>query len=1599
MDLAEAAELPDADDERREDTIRVLSGLATSALSDDDLHEVRLELALLAAEAGRIPDALELVRQAHRSRPTLATARLWHELALRGADPEQAARALEAELQHASNDGARSAIEIARGRAAEDEGDAEGALRAFARASGYGARVEAAWAAERVAAGMGRWKEAADAAEQAARLTSDPEAATEWLGRAARYRLLEGERDAAAALLRNAGDALDAPAVGLGWELLAAGAGDAAAWLDLRRSQLEASPSVEIAIDAALVARYRVADDALARSFLERALELSEGEARRLVLAELTDLLDPAYDLALWTTHMRARLALEPEAPLRAHLAYRLARASVDLAGDLPSARAHAHAALDADPLHGPALELLARIGGADAGALAGRLRAEADAAPSPEWRAEALLDLADRLGDDGGAALVEAEQALPADPGLFAHVERALERRGAHADLAALRERALPHVRDPIARHRLLVGIARGYALHLDRVADAREALEKAASIEGTLSLSVEAQRELAALVEGDARVEALRTLVVRDPADAARHRADLAALLVAAGDDAGALEVVREGAGGAPPRHPLRRLAHRLYARLERPRERLGLFDECAASAERVAGVRWLARAADVCDWDLAQPEEALGRLRMALERAPHASIASALRDQLVRARRFEEALALDGGEPDGAAVLRRAAMLEAIGDDARATAEYARALDLGAAFARPGLERLLLRRGRWKELAERWGAPPEDAPPAVASALRYRASAIALERLGDAAGARAHLDAILAAAPGAMAAILMRLRTLAVGDPARAAALEEAIAHVDDPALRRAAQRELAHLLRDTDAALERWRAIALADPSDVVAAVRTSVGLERAGRTREQQELAQSMAKPTDAGLEALETIRSARRSAALGSLRAAADAWENALERPQRPFLALLELPRLYELLDQPALHELSLLRLAERLPRGPLAARTSIVLAEALSARGDLEGAMRKLERASIADPSYFPALSAIEAACAGGDGAPLIDALLRAFESETRPEVLPPLGVHLGRLLVEAERLDLAREVLERVVSIDHTHLPGQLWLAEVYEQTGEKDRLFEVLEAAATSTLADHELAVRALSRRVDLALEAEDMDRVRAAAAALGAIAPEHPRVLEATLTSALASGDHAEAAAVLEKLVALPDLRETVRVGYLFELATLKADKLGDVAAAIRALAEIRSPEAKEEAVRRLVELGDRSGRWDIASQALEAALDEADQLERSWELTIRKRLASLFDGPLGDAEAAVRQRRRIVELDASDVDALEALVAVAADPKELTRLTRLLFAARPDHALLERLRAGFLELRDEDAAFTVEAIAVGVGAASEEVEYFYRQRRTRLAAGPTKRALTDAELRGLLPAEQGPAIAFLRVIEPLLPEVLPPDFSAYGVDPASAPPLDAGFLGVVEAVADTFGIATPRAVAVAAQRGPAVEHHAGAPLLMIPRPMLDAPRREQRFVLGAMCWRIATGTTWGDPCRADPLKPKYLSYVLAAANQVLDGIEAPSGSPIQDDIRNRLDVSMGNAARDAAERARAGLSLAELDHDALLRATDVAAACVGLLLSSDPAAALTALGRWRRLIRDDDAAARAVTGFAVSERHRDLRNALALGLVE
>lgn len=1563
--------------------IRVLEAQLEVVRTDEDRALLSLELGLLHLDAGELEAASARLAVAG---PSAAAQRLRTELALRAGRTEAIAEALARELELAEGNAARASLRVAQGRL---EANPEHALEAFAEAAALESGVEACLAAERLLVRAHRFSEAADVARVAAERLQRPSIKGEWLARAARYALRAEEPEAAQRLLRRASELSPSGAsIALGWELLAARSGDAARWIELRSFGLETAPDLAAAIDAGILARYRLRDLEMARGFFEHAWAGSEGEVRRFLAAELMTLVDPIDNLGRWleVTQERRRLATDPAR--RAQLDYELARAHLDLADDRDSARACALACLEAAPQHGPALELLSRVDGSAGAELAEAFRREAATYSDPAARADAWCRVAEA---DAGAAvdvLGQAEAELPGDLGLLAGLEQTADPYA--PALTGARERALPHLTHPASRQRALLFLADSLAERGEADA-ARELLMQAAESEGLIALALDAKRQLEGLLPATERIAILKELLEADPWDALHRWTGLAATLLEQGDPDELAPAVAAVLDVAPERHPFRLLMRRLLVLVERPDELRALYDASARRGAGVARARWLERAADVSLHELDQPAEALERLSLARESWPGSPFgALAAHDILAREGDPRARLALPWDEQDPVATLRRGALLEAVGDDGRAIEAYRAAEAAGLTVAAQPLERLLASQGEWQALVLR-------AEESDRAAARLRAVVLASEWLGDPALTSRHLGD----ADGALELSLLHHRESADTDPDRPGILARARAASDDPVFDRALGREDAFLRGASGEGTSAWRAIAEGDPDDVLAVVHTTLSLSGADRTKELVDWMQGApAPPDDSSLAMLRSLRLARWSESLGSLRAAADASHALTARPPRPFLAYLQAPRLHRLLDDAAGYERSLGELARRLARGPASARAWLSLAEVVRDRGDHASALETLVRAHRAAPTYYPSLQAIAAASADHPG-PLIDALMRVQEAETRPAQRVAAGVYLGKLLVECERLELAREVLERVVATDPSSRAGQLWLAEVYERLEEPEGVFDALESVVDHGELEEATRLRALVRQIDIALELDAPDRATRAAMKLARIDEAHPKVLEATLAVARSEDDPRRMADVLERLSTSGRVSEGERVGYLFELATIQGEKLGDVSAAIRALGDIRSNEATEETVKRLLTLGEGSGRWDLASQALESALDGAAELDDAWELTIRRRLVAIFEGPLEDGVAVARQLRRIVALEPTDLTALRKLAEASGDPGEHVALRRLLFAAEPEPETLDALREDFAAAEDEDAVFLAEAVAVGMDWASEEARYFYRQRRAFLPTPNPEHALTDAQLEALLELPSGPVRALLAALEPVLHEVFPPDFTAYGVrleDPPSELPE-----GAVAETAMLFGCAPPAVHEVGAQLGPAVEHHAKGPLLLLPRTLIDAPQRQQRFALGCLFYRLSTQTTWSDPCRLEPLRPSFLRYLLEGLLRELRGEEAPTGKAILDDVQARLRAVMTD---DVRARARAAPGWEELDPervepDGLLRATALAAGKAGMIAAQDPAAALEALGRWPQLLHVDGKGRGlhdAVVGYAISEAHASLRETLGLGLI-
>ncbi|MCU1280860.1 MAG: repeat protein, partial [bacterium] len=546
--------------------------------------------------------------------------------------------------------------------------------------------------------------------------------------------------------------------------------------------------------------------------------------------------------------------------------------------------------------------------------------------------------------------------------------------------------------------------------------------------------------------------------------------------------------------------------------------------------------------------------------------------------------------------------------------------------------------------------------------------------------------------------------------------------------------------------------------------------------------------------------------------------------------------------------------------------------------------------------------------------------------------------------------------------------------------------------------------LEAVAAHPDVATPLAAEALRRLARVQLDQlDDVAGARATAARLGTLAPDELASLEVGLVVAERADDHAEAARLLGGLIANRQLDDDRRAQLQLQLASLQEVKLDDVAAAIQTLGEVKLPSRRRDAVDRLFDLGGRANRWDLAASALEATLDRAGEMEPSWELAIRSRLANLLEGPLERRDAAARQYERIVALDRGHVPALERLaeLSAATAPDKAIEYHRALLATEPRRLTSYRaLRQLFLTVGDEDAAFVTEALLEAVGVADEEEAYFYRQRRARLG-GQLDGVLTEDERALLAPEAVEPAFALVHAIGPALATVFPIDFAGYGVGGDDAP-ADSGVETAARAVAKLFGVDAYKLLGVPNRSGPCVEPGT-PPVLFVPRNLADAVAREQQCVLGELMARIAFDAFLADPRRASPTTPTLLEQLLWAACELsMPDCESPlRGRPVYEDIKRRLD----KAAPARSEMAiAASLLLADgetIGGEAILAAMNRVAVRAAVLTSQDPAAAIAYIRAQRggsgKGIDALPSEIVAVLPFVVSRGHLAIRKRLGLGV--
>ncbi len=1623
--------------------VRFLEALLP-ALSDEGeaaqaLHDIgQLKLHPLDNPEG----ALEALKAAFTRRPSLHVARAYHKAAMRAGSVDDQLLALEGAVRAAASPAARAALETERGTLLERTvGNLPAARQAYATAVELNpASLSAPLALLRLALKDGDHETAAALCRRVADTTSDARVKAEYLAWAGRLHESAGHREAAAAAVVSAEvHAPDSPSVRFLMERLHASGGKLRELVALLEAEIADGTlgAVEGWFDVGVLARYHLGDlDLAEKAFAKVAADASDATQK----AALGELREIAAHKGEWQRVLDAQLQglpSEGEGLGRAIAWTRVGQLREEKLDDLDGAAEAYAQGVEAEPTYLPALEGAGRVFGkkGTVDRLLWMHRLEADHAPSPGERAVALRRAGELLvadparADEGITLLREALAAAPDHAGIFNALERALRRRGAFAELCDLYqhelERTAPSER-PRRRAWLLLQIGE---LAADRLSDRRRAI---AALRSAAEIPADAPHQaltrLGQLYEDEGDLAELEKVLLLlsgltdDPVLLASLCERIAQLQEQRGDVDAAVATYRRALADAPSSHSIHAMAGRAFGRAERWPDLLALHQrsfESGSPAERAAygykaGVLLARRMGRLAD--------GIARLEEVRKEAPaHAPTLAALASLYEDAQRWPELSSVLGGlPPTPARRVQRAALAEACGRLEEAATLWQEAVDAGVSAAARPRARLLAQLGRWKDLqASILAANPNGSASRAAAHARYRAAELHLERTGEPARAAELLTASVATDAESLTPRLALVRALDDDSPALRAALTELVARVRDPALREALLGQLANhrLMSEGEALATRVNQMSLA-PRDPVLMVR----IEQAMESRHNREALVALLRDlvrdpkADAALAAASGERLGALLEELGSLREAADAFEAALASEQPCFLARLALPRVYAALgDEPRLLQ-ALRDLANALP--PRAERAAVLrrLAAHHARHDDAYSAAATLEEALQAHPLDYVALRELAAMVEGSQPERMLDPLLRAFAAEPAGPQRRNVGLTLAARLVRASRLGPAREVLDRLLSDDANELRVWLLRAELETAAAAWAPAAQALATVAAHADAEPDVKIEALRRKVTLELDQlNDLEAARATADKLGELAPDDLPAMEVRLQVAEQAEDHPRAAELLARLVSQPLLDDERRAALQLQLASLQEVKLDDVAAAIRTLGGIKLPARRRDAVDRLLDLGGRTGRWDLAASALEATLDRGDapnkdrssspdngaEMEPQWELAIRSRLANLLEGPLARAESAVKQYERIVAIDPSHGPALERLAelsAASAPDKAIDYHSALLTANPMRLSSYRALRQLFIRVGEEDGAFLTEALLEGAGLADEEEGYFYTQRRARLH-GTSDGVLSEEERALLAPEATSAPFALLHALTPHLATVFPVDYAGYGVagpESAAGAPTQAA----AQRAAQLFDVSAFRLLAAPNRVGACVEPGA-PPVLLVPRNLDDATPREQGRVLGELMARVAFDSIVGDPRRLSPISPALLEHVLWAACELAapDAVAPQRGRPVYEDIKRRLAAALVSQPRTELAMA-AGRVLDESGWSGagILESMERIGMRAALFAAQDPAVAIVAArAAGGRGLESLPASLAAALPFVVSRSHLALRRRLKMGV--
>lgn len=1547
---------------RAQDTLALLHEVIPSIRDETTVARLFLEVGtVLGFPLGERRVALESIRQAHRRWRAPHLARAYRKAALRADQLEEALIALEAEIELNGDPAAQASLHVARAEVLERLDERPAARAAFSEAlSCQENHLAALEGLERLAPDE---REAARWARAQSQSTSDPSVSAEHGARAAMLLLgLDDPSTVAEAreLARKARlHAPSSPTVLRALEDALARQAVDSELPALREAQLiqGAVPAEAGWLDLAIVARYRLDDIARARKALHNLLDtrdLQEG-LRLFALTELSELLLQTREMSELARVESERIPLLPAGTPRAAAYDRLARIYAGPLTDPLRAAEAFEAALREDAGYAPAVRGAQRLAhrSDDAERLAELQLHEAKLATDSSHRALAQLDAGQQLAeaeetrDEGIELLRLAYEALPDHLGPYLSLQRALRAAGDHAALIELYRTEIERSEDPDRQSTLLERIGIIAAEHLGDQEQAMVAFREASE---RRTGDVAEPESLVRLVElqvgrGDgtdlaATIEQIANRSI-DPQRMASWLERLADTQLRLGDLPAAIVTFRRAFVLASSDHSVFRAAERAFWLHAEDDELIGLLRSCSERSEGHGHADALVMAAEV-HASKGELDPAIEALETVLEARPTRSDARELLAHLLRQRKDWGRLRTTLAPPDNAVdELRAAAVAEASGDDVAARSGYERVERLGIRSASLPAARAGGRRtsappeseGLWTHLVQRFDEDDEKAESSLAWLI---------DRTID-ASLKSHLAAQRA----------QRLDRLGRTDEAlelRRIALE---ARARDPIL-----------LTEVEASLE-----ARGDTEALVALYE---------RRLEDGRL--------DPSFEGFLQVQLGTLYEAQGRPRQAIDALEHAFELDAEATLAgRVALVRLHRSLGDETAYQVAMMSLSQSLPAGPLRATCLRRLATHLEDAGHIEAAAVNYEAVLHAHPTDPLSLAALERILpALGEDERLIDPLMRALFAETDAQRRAVLGSHLAVRLIVGGRRGPARDAVDQILSTDPTQPEALMLSAELHELEADWDGALTCLETLLPR-VDDEATRLETIRRAVRAAIRSGERERAEKIAKSLGAAVDTLGLDAFIDVHVMLEKWDRV-ASALRERLDRTADPAE--KTGFQLRLARVQEEHLNDAKAALATLSEARVTGDQTATVEQVLRLGERTGRWDLAAEALSNAL-AAGGLDEEFELAVRRRLAALLEGPLERPDQAVAHFQRILELDPT-ARVRERLVHLADDPRKAIEHLRVLLSQRPDDAERYReLRLRFLDAGIEDGAFCAEAVLLGLGAANEEEEYFYRRRRARLLRQLPSEPLTAEERASLF--SHHPVIDALRVLSPVLGEVFPVDLAAYGLDEPS-PAASEGEL--VRAIARLFDVRL-HVLTIPGRLAPATEpglwmRGETRPAVLLPEGTGQHVRREQLFLAGVLAGRVASHGVLFDASRIAPTSEREIAYLIDAARVVFTDSTPRFEGAVFDDLRARL-------VRASIHRDSVVEALSKLDEDLDLggagQLLDMVAARCGILAAVDPAVAIQGLRDHATLFARGPLDAVRAIPYAVSEEHLAIRKRL------